>query len=55
MSEYQPREHDHLVEPFFGGIARRSPEPAPERAWRLWSFLGACAIAVVLRLWQLAT
>lgn len=57
MSEHQPREHDHLVEPLYAGIAppsRKAPNSAPERVWPLWSFLGLCAAAIALRAWLLA-
>lgn len=39
--DYRPREHDHLVEPVFGGLL---PErPAPPRGWlaRLVAWLRA--------------
>lgn len=47
MSEdFQPREHDHLVEPMFGGLGlegqpvpKVSPEGAPGWLRRLWRAL----------------
>jgi len=45
--EYRPREHDHLVEPMFGGLGI---EPARERAPRP-SFLARC-LAFLRRLWR---
>jgi len=47
--EYRPREHDHLVEPMFGGLGveggARTDAPVPPRSglrrfwWRLWRAL----------------
>jgi hypothetical protein len=39
--DWRPREHDHLVEPVFGGLLGE-PRPAP-RGWfaRLWAWVRA--------------
>jgi hypothetical protein len=42
MSDYRPREHDHLVEPVFGGLgveSPRTPAPRPGFLRRLWRAL----------------
>ena len=44
---FRPREHDHLVEPMFGGLG---VEPAREACARKPSFLARC-LAFVRRLW----
>jgi hypothetical protein len=36
---YEPREHDHLVEPVFGGLGARRKEPRPRWTARLVSVL----------------
>lgn len=61
MSEepYQHREHDHLVEPLFGGIHgahdhgragsdRRAGGPAPALGGALWTWLALAAVAAAL-------
>ena len=40
--DYRPREHDHLVEPVFGGLLgepRPAPEPHNGALARLWRWL----------------
>jgi len=43
--DYRPREHDHLVEPMFGGLrgAGERGQGEPRRGWlaRLWAWLRA--------------
>jgi hypothetical protein len=51
--EYRPREHDHLVEPVFGGLgveggARRDAEPdAPSGLRGLWSRVWRALVRLV--------
>lgn len=37
--EYEPRPHDHLVEPFFGGLGEGEPQPAATRRRWPWALL----------------
>jgi hypothetical protein len=52
VSEYRPRQHDHLVEPLIGGLHGAPSAPKP-RSRALWGFLAACAGVIALRVWHL--
>ena len=57
MSEWRPREHDHLVEPLLGGLEPREREPAPLPRGgdtALWLWLAVGALSVLARAWLLA-
>lgn len=53
MDEWHPREHDHLVEPVFGGLGARRPEQRSRRRLLLAGVALAGAL-IALRALQLA-
>jgi len=54
MSDWRPREHDHLVEPFLGGLGQRRRMPRlAARDLRLWVWIALCALAIGVRTWTL--
>jgi hypothetical protein len=44
---YRTREHDHLVEPLFGGLSAREPARAPDRERVALAIAAALVLAAV--------